>query len=81
LTNQDFRNGSLFLLAGLNTEGVIMQEHEHMTLADLCDLLVTKTTELLKMIEKKTKGDQLQPLKKEVESIQDAIKKHESHLS
>ena len=81
MTNQDFRNGSLFLLAGLNTEGVIMQEHEHMTLADLCDLLVTKTTELLKMIEKKTKGDQLQPLKKEVESIQDAIKKHESHLS
>ena len=56
-----------------------MQEPQHMSLADLCDQLVKKTTELLKLLEQKTKSDQLRELKKEVEQIQDAIKNHK-HL-
>jgi hypothetical protein len=56
-----------------------MQEHEQMSLVDLCDLLVQKTTQLLKLMEQRTKSDQLQQLKIEVESIQHAIKKHEMH--
>ena len=56
-----------------------MQEHEQMSLVDLCDLLVQKTTQLLKMMEQKTKGDQLRQLKIEVENIQHAIKTRENH--
>ena len=56
-----------------------MQEHEQMSLVELCDLLVQKTTQLLKMMEQKSKSDQLQQLKIEVESIQHAIKKYEMH--
>ena len=51
-------------------------QDEQLDLAELCDLLVRKTTELLKMMEQKTKSEQLQTLKKEVESIQDVIRNH-----
>ncbi len=52
-----------------------MQELEQMDMGELCDMLVRKTTDLLKMMEQRSKGDQLQQLKKEVEGIQEAIKR------
>jgi hypothetical protein len=53
-----------------------MLELEHLNLGELCDLLVQKTTELLKLMEQKAKSEQLQPLKKDVEQIQEAIRMH-----
>ena len=59
----------------------MQEEFEKMSLVDLCDLLVDKTTELLKLMEQKTKGDGLQNLKKEVEQIQAEIKARKANLS
>jgi hypothetical protein len=43
-------------------------------LGELCDLLVDRTMQLLKVLEKKTDPVRIQELKKEVELIQSAIK-------
>lgn len=43
-------------------------------LAVLCDLLVEKTMDLLKVMEQKSDPDRIEKLKNEVELIQSAIK-------
>jgi len=43
-------------------------------LAALCDLLVEKTMDLLKVMEQKSDPDRIEKLKNEVELIQSAIK-------
>ena len=47
-------------------------------LGGLCDLLVEKTMQLLKVLEQKTDHDRIHELKTEVEFIQSAIKAKQS---
>ena len=48
-------------------------------LTALCDLLVEKTMDLLKVMEQKSDPDRIEKLKNEVELIQSAIKAHKAN--
>lgn len=50
------------------------EEHRGKDLAVLCDLLVEKTMQLLKVMEQKSDPARIHKLKNEVELIQSAIK-------
>ncbi len=50
------------------------KELRGMDLGDLCDLLVEKTMQLLKVLEQKSDPARIRELKSEVELIQSAIK-------
>lgn len=53
---------------------------EGLTLPELCDLLVEKTLTLLEAMDKRTDGITLRDQKKEVELLQEAIRKRRERI-